>query len=294
MKFKVLLAVLVFVSLASRGFAQTVVDPETGGRLHLFRANGADAPQAPNSFTTEAPAAGRNISYHGGPVLTSAKVVMIFWGPSFANPAGTQTPGPVANELNAMVGQFGTTGEYNTITQYSGIQESNLFLDYWIDPVNPPHTAVSDADIQNEVKHYINTRAGGGINTSAVYEVFLPNGFYSTSGGATSCGGPNLRYCAYHGNFSYNTKDVKYGSMPYPSCGGCQWTGWTTAQNFEHFICHETREAVTDPDLNAWYDRQGNEADDKCAWSPSPFIGTGGYGYQYEWSNQDRGCVKTK
>ena len=66
------------------------------------------------------------------------------------------------------------------------------------------------------------------------------------------------------------------------------------AQNFDHFACHETREAVTDPDLNAWYDRRGNEADDKCAWSPSPFIGTNGYGYQYEWSNADGACVKTK
>jgi len=133
------------------------------------------------------------------------------------------------------------------------------------------------------VKHYINTRAGGGINTSAVYEVFLPNGFYSTSGGATSCGGPNLRYCAYHGNFSYNTKDVKYGSMPYPSCGGCQWTGWTTAQNFEHFICHETREAVTDPDLNAWYDRQGMENADKCAWT---------FGAMYQTSNGSKANMK--
>ena len=65
-------------------------------------------------------------------------------------------------------------------------------------------------------------------------------------------------------------------------------------QNEEHFVCHETREAVTDQQLNAWYDLQGNEADDKCAWSPTPFIGTGGYSYQYEWSNASRACVKTR
>jgi hypothetical protein len=81
--------------------------------------------------------------------------------------------------------------------------------------------------------------------------------------------------------------------MPYPSCGGCQWTGFTTAQNLDHFACHETREAVTDPDLNAWYDRRGNEADDKCAWSPAPFIDNG-FGYQWEWSNADSACVQTK
>jgi hypothetical protein len=79
--------------------------------------------------------------------------------------------------------------------------------------------------------------------------------------------------------------------MPYPSCGGCQSTGFTVAQNFDHFSCHETREAVTDEDLNAWYDRSGNEADDKCAWSPAPFT-DGGFGYQYEWSNASSSCVR--
>ena len=65
-------------------------------------------------------------------------------------------------------------------------------------------------------------------------------------------------------------------------------------QNTEHFISHETREAVTDEDGTAWFDRRGNEADDKCAWSPAPFIGTNGYGYQWEWSNAASACVKTK
>ena len=32
-------------------------------------------------------------------------------------------------------------------------------------------------------------------------------------------------------------------------------------------IAHELEEAVTDPDLNAWYDRRGYENADKCAWT---------------------------
>ena len=51
---------------------------------------------------------------------------------------------------------------------------------------------------------------------------------------------------------------------------------------------------MTDPDGTTWWDRTGNEADDKCAWSPTPFIGTGGYSYQYEWSNLTKSCVKTR
>jgi len=32
-------------------------------------------------------------------------------------------------------------------------------------------------------------------------------------------------------------------------------------------IAHELEEAVSDPDLNAWYDRQVAENADKCAWT---------------------------
>ena len=132
-----------------------------------------------------------------------------------------------------------------------------------------------------------------GFDANAIYEVFLPPTAYASFGTATSCGGPHLTFCAYHGNFTSGAADVKYASLPYPSCGGCQWPGWTPAQNFQHFVCHETREAVTDPDGNAWFDRKGNEADDKCAWSPSPFL-VNGYGYQYEWSNVVGGCVQSR
>ncbi|HEY1434674.1 MAG TPA: hypothetical protein VGG65_04815, partial [Thermoanaerobaculia bacterium] len=229
-----------------------------------------------------------NLTDHGGPTITSAKVLSIFWGPSWGTNA---SPSALALGLMGFFAQYGTTGEYNVITQYSGIHQSNLTNQYWVDGVNPSNVAVTDAMIQAEVVKYF---AGGNpIDDSTIYEVFLPTGYYSTLGNATSCGGPHLQYCAYHSNFSYNGHDVKYSSMPQPSCSGCQSTGFTTAQNFEHFATHETREAVTDPDGNAWYDRQGNEADDKCAWSPTPFI-DGGYGYQYEWSNADRKCVKTR
>ena len=123
----------------------------------------------------------------------------------------------------------------------------------------------------------------------------LPAGTYSSDGSSTSCGGPNLAYCAYHSHYNDGTgQAVKYSIEPYPNCSGCSVSGWSAVQNQEHFVCHETREAVTDALGNAWFDRRGYEADDKCAWSPTPFIGTGGYSYQYEWSNANSGCVKTR
>jgi hypothetical protein len=233
-----------------------------------------------------------NVSYHNGPVLHRAKVIPVFWGPS-ATWGTNATPSALAQAVINFLAQFGTTGEYNTITQYydfaGSVQLGTLTTTYWIDNSTPP-TNVTDAAVQAEV---IKATGQVGLDASTVYEVFLPPASYASFGTYDSCGGPNLTFCAYHGNFSSGGVDVKYASMPYPSCGGCQWFGWTVAQNFEHFACHETRESATDPDGNAWYDRQGNEADDKCAWSPSPFL-VNGYGYQDEWSNVAQGCVQTR
>jgi hypothetical protein len=233
-----------------------------------------------------------NIIYHGGGVITSAKVVFIFWGPSFNNAASADYP--YARTLQAFRDQFGTTGEYNTITQYSGIQLSNLGSGSpdWFDTSTPP-TNVTDSTVHAEVNRYF-SGGHGTFNNSTVYEVVIPSPSYSSSGTSTSCGGPSLAYCAYHGSYSGISGTVKYAIVPPTKCGGCRTSGWSDEQNAEHFVCNVTRGAVTNP-VNGWWDgTTGEEADDKCAWSPAPFIGTNGYAYQYEWSNFNGGCIRTR
>jgi len=277
------LAVLAFLVLAAPALAQPSVD-ENGQHFQLFLHK--DHPQG---WARPGGGGGQNLINHGGPVITQATVVSIFWGAEWGSNA---SPSNLAQQIMGFFAQFGTTPEYNVITQYSGIQKHNLTNTYWVDSTNPP-TNVTDALVQAEVVKYLNN--GGIPSTSTIYEVFLPSTSYASTGTSDSCGGPNLVFCAYHSNFNHNGMDLKYASMPYPSCGGCQATGFTVANNFEHFACHETREAVTDPDGTAWWDRRGNEADDKCAWSPAPFIDSAtGYAYQYEWSNTKSGCVKTQ
>ena len=236
-------------------------------------------------------AKGRNtLTNHGGGVVVSAKVVFIFWGPSFANAASPDNA--YATTLQAYRNQFGTTGEYNTITQYSGIQLTNLGSGTadMFDTTTPP-TNVTDAVVQGEVNKYL---ASNAYNSSTIYEVVIPSSSYSSSGTSTSCGGPSLAYCAYHGSYTGGPGTVLYSIEPYPGCSGCSVSGWSAVQNQEHFVCHETREAVTDPVNGWWNSHSGAEADDECAWSPAPFIGTGGYAYQYEWSNANNACIKTR
>src|SRR6185295_7867445 len=97
-----------------------------------------------------------NLVYYNGPTFTSAKVVLIFWGPTFANAASSDHT--YATTLQAFRNQFGTTGEYNTITQYSGIQLANLGSGSgdWFDTSTPP-TRVTDANVQAEVNRYLQT-----------------------------------------------------------------------------------------------------------------------------------------
>jgi hypothetical protein len=283
---KKVLSVLFVAAIAATAFAQEAPDITKGGNSMHVR-----------GWAKPGGGGNANLSYHtGGTVIRNANVVLIFWGPSF-----TGADASYASQMQAFRNQFGTTGEYNTITQYYGedpvsgygniatgslVGQADMF-----DTTTPP-TNVTDATVQSEVKKYV---AANGVDYNAIYEVFLPSSSYSSDGTSTSCGGPHLAYCAYHSHYvDASGKNVKYSIEPYPSCSGCSVSGFTTAQNQEHFVCHETREAVTDALGNAWFDRTGYEADDKCAWTPSPFIGTGGFAYQYEWSNANNGCVKTR
>jgi len=236
--------------------------------------------------------------YHGGPVIISAKVVNIFWGPSFSNPLSPDSV--YAQSLANFRNQFGTTKEYNVITQYYQIvggvrqfvQLSNLGSGTadWFDTSTPP-TNVTDAAVRSKIQAYLATHP---FNNSTIYEVFLPSTSYSSNGSLTSCGGPGLAYCEYRAVFPSAGSTVKYTVQPYASCSACQVSGWTPAQSQEHLVSHTTRETVVNPLGTAWYDSAtGIEFSDKCIWSPAPFL-DGGLGYAYEWSLATNSCVRTR
>ena len=223
------------------------------------------------------------LTNHGGPVMNGGKLVCIFWGSG-------SIPASYSSNAQSFRGT-GMVSHMGMLTQY-GVTETTLVGSHAdvFDPVLPSSTRVTDVMVQQEVARVI------GFNppdTNTVYEVFIPNGYYSDDGsGATSCGGPNLQYCAYHshGDGSHLATNAKYSIEPYPSCSGCAAAGWTVNQNSNHFQIHETREALTDPLGTTWWDSAGFEADDKCAWT-GLFI-AGGFGYQPEYSNSARACVQ--
>ena len=78
------------------------------------------------------------LTNHGGPVLTSAHVVFIFWGPTFNDMASPDNA--YARTIQNFRNQFGTTPEYNTITQYGvrALTYLSAGTPDWFDNSTPP------------------------------------------------------------------------------------------------------------------------------------------------------------
>ncbi len=256
---------------------------ELNPRAGHHETNGDDRGDDGNGASNRAGAAAGsgNLINHGGPVMNGGKVVCIFWG----SISSSYTSNAQSFRSTGMVSHMGMLSQY-------GVNETTLAGSHAdvFDSVPPSSHRVTDVMVQQEVARTVGFNPA---DTNTIYEVFIPNGYYSDDGsGATSCGGPNLQYCAYHssGDGTHLATNAKYSIEPFPSCSGCSASGFSTNQNANHFMIHETREALTDPLGTAWWDSVGFEADDKCAWT-GLFI-SNGFGYQPEYSNSARNCVQ--
>jgi hypothetical protein len=224
-----------------------------------------------------APGGGTGIFYHGGPIIKAPSVAAIYWGTSTIY-SGGPAPGTTGSgsQDGSLVGFFlrnlGGSSYFNINTDYyDTIGNGNVtnvlgYTGFWADNTNATGSAPSDAAIQAEV---VRAFTGNKLayNASTVYLVF-------TGSGVNLGGGFGSQYCAYHGHFSWNGNQVKYAAQPYnydfPS--GCSALSGSPNNDFAadaevNTLAHETEEATTDPQLNAWYDRRGYENADKCAWT---------------------------
>ena len=229
-----------------------------------------------------------NLIDHGGHEISIAHFTAVYWNASVANKTfGSKTLRTIVSDF---VTNFSGAADYTVIGQYGSrdaIDPLLLFAD--ILDTQASQKSINDAAVRSYVASLF-TRGLATPDANTVFGVYFPSGMTISTQGGRSC----TSFCGYHGHFSYNGIDVKYAVFPYTDCRACSMSGKTVADILTIVSSHEIREAVTDSDLNAWYDSVGYEADDKCAWSPAPFIGTGGFGYQYEWSNLNSGCIKTR
>jgi hypothetical protein len=118
-------------------------------------------------------------------------------------------------------------------------------------------------------------------------------------------------YCAWHSSGSINGIQVEFGFFfNLDGDSGCDPQAPTNLGHSQGLSAlanvtgHELSEMLTDPQLNAWYDRQGSENADKCAWTFSGTVSIGGESWKIQgnWSNAaaaansgyaNGGCIET-
>jgi hypothetical protein len=269
---------------------------------------------------------GSNLVYHtGGSVMTAKsapnQVYAIYW-----SPAGYSIPSSYETLINTFFGDVATaSGQTSNVyaidTQYSQnvssttsyIKYSSHFVSSYVDTTPFPangctdsYTSVCLTDAQLQAEITIAMSANGWTNgLNKEYFLFTPKGVGSCSGSSCSFS----TFCAYHGYFGSGANAVLYANMPYAdtvpaACDAGQHPNASIDPDADATInvtSHEHNETITDPLLNAWYDRQGNEIGDKCAWNFGQLSGSAGSEYsqtinndryfmQQEWSNKNSGC----
>ncbi|MGI8762033.1 MAG: IPT/TIG domain-containing protein [Jatrophihabitantaceae bacterium] len=186
---------------------------------------------------------------------------------------------------------------------------------------------LDDTQIRTETTSVLNAH-GFPSDFGHLYVMFTPKGvescFQAGNPSGQQCSinpSPSAAYCAYHSSFG--SPSTVYANMPFPiyqsatgySCtdenlgGGIQSPNGNTDADVEISpLSHEMSEAITDPQLNAWYDSSGNENGDDCAYIYGSLSGTPGTLYnqtingghyltQEEFSNNDyvanvSGCIQ--
>ncbi len=322
------LALVAFLALAAAPLGAAPPSPENpAGRDHDIL--GAVHPRNEASK----PGGASNLVYHNGPVMKTNRVYAIYWIPTgFTVSPNYKTVidgffGNVAAATTSSVNSDVTSNVYYANTQYYGAVEGpitnqssfNVATDSVVDtapfPLNgctDSYTSVclSDAQLTTEIQAVMQLK-GWTPGPDKLYFLFTPKGVGSCSG--TSCA--FSQYCAYHSSFTFTDKTgvttgtALYANQPYTStvtaaCDTGQHPNGDDADGTLNVVSHEHNEAITDPRGSAWFDRQGAENGDKCAWTFGTAQGTAGAQYnqvingakyylQREWSNNSSACVLT-
>jgi hypothetical protein len=196
--------------------------------------------------------------------MTGATNAYVIWYGDW----GTNSGSTIIPDFLRSVGGSPYYNINTTYTNGAGQKVSNAvtYVGSTTDNYSQGSTNLSDSAIQAIVSKGI---AGGGLPADA-------NGMYFvlTSSDVTKSGFLT-QYCGWHTWATIASTNIKYsfvGDPSGPSLGNCAVQGTSPNGNpgvdaMISVIAHELVEAVTDPNLNAWFDTRGYENADKCAWT---------------------------
>jgi hypothetical protein len=236
-----------------------------------------------------------NIAYHGGPVMTGTTNMYYIWYGNWGNDTAPTILTDFANNI-------GGSPYFNINTTYyngAGTKVSNSVILAGSTTDNYSQGAnLTDAGVKAVVARSLGSNLG---DPNGVYFVLTSADVNETSGFCT-------QYCGWHTHGSINGVDIKYSfignAARCPSACAAQTTSSPNnnvgADAMASIIAHELEEAVTDPDLNAWYFNNGQENADKCAWTFGTMstasngskynvtLGSRNYLIQQNWVNSNR------
>ena len=256
---------------------------------------------APDPFAKPGGGSSSNgINYHGGPVmLGTTNMHFIYYGNWSANSTLTTAQTILAD----FASHFGGSPYYNINTTYfdgsnNHVANSVTFAGA-VSVGSPFGNSISDANLLSIVASQNPT------DTNGVYFVLTSPEVNESSGFCT-------QYCGFHTHATINGHDIKYsfvgdGARCPSACSAQTVTpnGNLDADEMVNVISHEFEESTSDPDLNAWFDRRGQENADKCNFNfgatqttgtgahYNQTLGTRNYLIQQNWLNANGGlCVQ--
>jgi hypothetical protein len=313
--------------------------PTTAGATQRFRPRigGAYGLMPPAGHQEVEIATGENypVVYHGGSVMTDVTIHAVFWAPSGYQFENSPTPGVLSYEqliqqwFTDVAHDSGTkTNIYSVLDEYGdggGPGSYHINYDAATDTIadsdpypaqadqcaspNGVATCVTDLEVQEELDKLITAHDPTGRGLHDLWFVFLPPNVDECSSQGV-CG--TTEYAGYHSLSNVGHGPVIYAVVPDPTIEftpgpGTDPEGNPIAESTLDTIAHETFEAITNPEGNAWMDPNGFEAADKCENGPedgtplgyaadgSPYdqvINGHEYLVQMIWSNAAMGCLQ--
>jgi hypothetical protein len=264
------------LSMAGTLSAQDLPDKEAQNEATHARgqSEGAGAPEIiphrKNPHQTGALTAGStgvilpDITFHGGPLMASPNVYLIWYGNwNQSNNSDTAAGQQIVRDfLHGLSGSnyYATNTSYGTPTGF--FQVNGEYADNY-----SQGTRLSDSRVQAVVTNAIKTQKIGAADPNGIY-------FVLTSSDVSESSGFCSQYCGWHTRGTISGSDIKYSFVgnAFRCLSACAAqtvgpNGNAGVDGMVSVIAHELEETNTDPDLNAWYDRKGNEDADKCAWT---------------------------
>jgi hypothetical protein len=221
-----------------------------------------------------------NMTYHGGKIMPTANTTAIFWGTSWPSYTGDKITG-----IGSFYFGFSNSNYAMTSDEYTGSNgQVGSTTSYAATPIIDGSAASGGANasiILNEVCKAIKSPDPSGNGYYPVYtDVPRGNAGYCAYHSAGTCGGVPVQFAFFF------DLDGDPGCDPQDT-SGLHSQGLAALANVS---AHELSEARTDPaSPGAWYDAQGQENGDKCAWTFNvplvTFSDLNQWKVQGEWSN---------